>query len=137
LGFGGCLADDMGLGKTIQVIGMMSMALKQKEKGTDLLVVPASILDNWQHEIQKFAPKLNVFIAHTSKMSSSKLKAFSIDDLEGYHAVITTYGTAMRLEWVKAHTWRIIILEEAQAIKIQIPNRPKPSRTCHLIGVWP
>lgn len=117
LKLGGCLADDMGLGKTIQVIGMMSLALKQNEAGTDLLIVPASILDNWQHEIKKFAPKLKVFMAHNSKMAPSKLKAFSTDDLKGYHAVITSYGTAMRLDWMKHHAWRNIILDEAQAIK--------------------
>ncbi len=60
-GFGGCLADDMGLGKTIQVIAFM---LLQKEKGTNdrpsLVVVPTTLIYNWQAELARFAPSLEV-----------------------------------------------------------------------------
>ncbi|MEM7678591.1 MAG: SNF2 helicase-associated domain-containing protein, partial [Myxococcota bacterium] len=48
LQLGGCLADDMGLGKTIQVLGVLNMSRRKKDKGTDLLVVPASLVDNWR-----------------------------------------------------------------------------------------
>src|SRR5690606_23553050 len=54
--FGGCLADDMGLGKTIQIIAFI---LSQREKlghNTNLIVVPTSLLFNWQEEIERFAP---------------------------------------------------------------------------------
>jgi len=114
---GGCLADDMGLGKTIQVLAILSMRLRNKEKGTDLLVVPASIIDNWRLEIERFAPKLKVLIAHPSHIQSTELKKLSKKQVEAHDAVITTYGTAMRTDWMNKHSWRTVILDEAQAIK--------------------
>jgi len=117
LELGGCLADDMGLGKTIQVLALLSLGLRKKEKGTDLLVVPASIIDNWRMEIERFAPKLKVLIAHPSRIPSTELKKLSSKKIEAHDAVITTYGTAMRTDWMKAHSWRKVILDEAQAIK--------------------
>ena len=117
LQLGGCLADDMGLGKTIQVLAVLSLSLRNKEKGTDLLVVPASIVDNWRLEIERFAPDLKVLIAHPSRIPSTELKKLSRKKVEAYDAVITTYGTAMRTDWMKKHPWRNVILDEAQAIK--------------------
>ena len=117
LELGGCLADDMGLGKTIQVLGVLSMSRRNKEEGTDLLVVPASLLDNWRLEIERYAPELNVLIAHPSRIHSPELKKLSKKKVDAQDAVITTYGTAMRIEWIKSYPWRNVILDEAQAIK--------------------
>ncbi len=117
LGLGGCLADDMGLGKTIQVLGVLSMSRRKKEKGTDLLVVPASIVDNWRLEMERFAPDLKVLIAHPSRIPSAELKKLPKKRVNAHHAVITTYGTAMRTAWMKDYPWRSVILDEAQAIK--------------------
>ncbi|MFZ0133829.1 MAG: DEAD/DEAH box helicase, partial [Desulfobacterales bacterium] len=117
LGLGGCLADDMGLGKTIEVLGLLSMSRRNKEKGTDLLVVPASLVDNWRLEIERFAPELAVLIAHPSRMPSAELKKLPKKRVGAHDAVITTYGTAMRTEWIKKYAWRHVIIDEAQAIK--------------------
>ena len=117
LELGGCLADDMGLGKTIQVLGVLSLSRRKKEKGTALLVVPASLVDNWRLEFERFAPELEVLIAHPSHFPSPELKKLVANEVETYDAVITTYGTAMRTEWMKSHAWRYVILDEAQAIK--------------------
>ena len=117
LELGGCLADDMGLGKTIQVLGLLSMSRRKKEKGTDLLVVPASLVDNWRLEIERFAPGLKVLIAHPSRIPSAKLNKLPKKRVDAHDAVITTYGTAMRTEWMKEYAWRNVILDEAQAIK--------------------
>jgi superfamily II DNA or RNA helicase len=117
LDLGGCLADDMGLGKTIQVLGILSMSRRNKEKGTDLLVVPASLVDNWVIEIESFAPELKVLIAHPSHIPSAELKKLPKKRVEAHNAVITTYGTAMRTDWMKEFAWRNVILDEAQAIK--------------------
>ena len=117
LELGGCLADDMGLGKTIQVLGVLSMSRRNKEKGTDLLVVPASLVDNWRLEIERFAPDLKVLIAHPSHIPSAELKKLPRKRVNAHDAVITTYGTAMRTEWMKKVAWRNVILDEAQAIK--------------------
>jgi non-specific serine/threonine protein kinase len=117
LGLGGCLADDMGLGKTIQVLGILCLSRGAREKGTDLLVVPASLLDNWRREIERFAPRLRVLIAHPSRIPSPELKALKGSAIRRVHAVITSYGTLTRTEWMKAYPWRSVILDEAQAIK--------------------
>ena len=117
LQLGGCLADDMGLGKTIQVLGVLSMSRRNKEKGTDLLVVPASLIDNWRLEIERFAPELKVLIAHPSHIPSAELKKLPKKQVNAHDAVITTYGTAMRTGWMKEYTWRHMVLDEAQAIK--------------------
>ena len=117
LQLGGCLADDMGLGKTIQVLGILSMCQRNREKGTDLLVVPASLVDNWRIEIARFAPCLKVLIAHPSRFPSAELKKLSKKRVAAHDAVITTYGTAMRTAWMKAYPWRNLILDEAQCIK--------------------
>ena len=123
LGLGGCLADDMGLGKTIQVLGVLTLSRRQqakkgeKNKGSDLLVVPASLVDNWRLEIERFAPELKVLIAHPSHIPSAKLKHLSKKQVDAHDAVITTYGTVLRTEWMRSHAWRSVILDEAQAIK--------------------
>ncbi len=117
LGLGGCLADDMGLGKTIQVLGLLNMSRRAEAPGTDLLVVPASLVDNWRLEIERFAPELKVLVAHPSRIPSADLKKLSKRQVDAHDAVITTYGTAMRTAWMKSHAWRNVILDEAQAIK--------------------
>ena len=117
LQLGGCLADDMGLGKTIQVLGVLSLSRLNERKGTDLLIVPASLVDNWRLEIERFAPELKVLIAHASHIPSPELKKLTRKRVSAHDAVITTYGTAMRTEWVKSYAWRNLILDEAQAIK--------------------
>ena len=117
LELGGCLADDMGLGKTVQVLGVLALSRSNKDQGTDLLVVPASLIDNWRLEIERFAPQLAVLIAHPSRVPSPELKQISKEDVDAHDAVITTYGTVMRTAWMRAHAWRNVILDEAQAIK--------------------
>ena len=107
LGLGACLADDMGLGKTIQVLALL-VAL-DTPKRTHLLVVPASLIANWQREIERFAPGLRVAIAHASEPASRP-----IDETD---LVITTYGTLSRLPWLFERAWDLVILDEAQAIK--------------------
>lgn len=114
LGMGGCLADDMGLGKTIQVIGLMSLL---QDEGSDLLIVPASLVDNWRREIERFAPAMRVLIAHSSRRPVKELKALTEKELDGADVVVTTYGTAARLPWVSERRWRCLVLDEAQAIK--------------------
>ncbi len=115
LRLGGCLADDMGLGKTIQVLAVLNLA--RQEKGTDLLVAPASLLENWRLEIKRFAPKLKVLVAHRSQMPASRIKNFPRKTVAKYHLVMTSYATAARTPWMQEYPWRSIILDEAQSIK--------------------
>ena len=119
LGLGGCLADDMGLGKTIQVIGLLSLLLHDasSEAGVDLLVVPASLLDNWTRELARFAPRIRVLVAHASSRPPAELKQLEAAEVDAHHVVLTTYGTAIRLPWIADRAWRALVLDEAQAIK--------------------
>ncbi len=114
LGLGACLADDMGLGKTIQVIALL-LHLKEEVKGaqrTSLLVVPASLIANWKAELERFSPSLSVLIAHPSERSIEAGDGVNECDL-----VITTYTMLTRLEWLRGRHWRLVILDEAQAIR--------------------
>ncbi|MDR2055743.1 MAG: DEAD/DEAH box helicase [Desulfovibrio sp.] len=108
MGFGSLLADDMGLGKTVQVLALLDRLREVEPDAKTLLVVPASLLVNWQKEAAKFAPRLRVFVIHGGNTD------FSPADAELF---ITTYGMAARLEKLTAAAWDLLILDEAQAIK--------------------
>ncbi len=119
LRLGACLADDMGLGKTIQVLSLL-LALKNEESDKSkpcLLVTPASLLANWAAEIARFAPTLKALIAHPSAQPNEKRRADSPDALGSVDLVITSYGYLGRTPWLSDAPWRIVILDEAQAIK--------------------
>ncbi len=117
LGLGGCLADDMGLGKTVQVIALLLLAKQEADPGPHLLVLPASLIGNWQAEIARFAPNLRLFVAHSSALSSKALAAMSAEQLAEIDVVITSYGNLLRLRWLQEIQWSLVILDEAQAIK--------------------
>ncbi len=112
LGFGSIIADDMGLGKTIQVITTL---LKLKEDGElkkqkALVIVPTTLLTNWDKEIRKFAPDLNAHMYHGSGRKLEPLKDADV--------LLTTYGVA-RSETAKLQKqkWVVIAIDEAQNIK--------------------
>ena len=117
LGLGGCLADDMGLGKTVQVLGLFSLTKREGDPGPHLLVVPASLIANWQAEAKRFAPHLRLLIAHPSVISSKELAALANQRLAGVDIVVTSYGTVTRLPWMAQVQWSLVVLDEAQAIK--------------------
>ena len=112
LGFGSLIADDMGLGKTLQVITLL---LKFKQEGAfakskALIVVPTTLLTNWQKEIHRFAPDLTFQIYHGTKR---KLELKNPIDL-----VITTYGTVRSdADIFKKQHWYCVAIDEAQNIK--------------------
>jgi non-specific serine/threonine protein kinase len=109
----------MGLGKTIQVLSLM-LVLKEEageKRKPCLLVAPASLLANWAAEIARFAPTLNVMVAHPSAMPTEKLTSLGTDDLADVDLVITTYGFLARLPSLAATPWQLAVLDEAQAIK--------------------
>jgi superfamily II DNA or RNA helicase len=117
LRLGACLADDMGLGKTMQIIGLLLVLKQQEGPAPSLLVAPASLLANWAQEIARFAPSLRVLMAHQSELPAEELKGISAEQLAGQDLVITTYGSLHRLPWLTTTTWRLAVLDEAQAIK--------------------
>jgi len=136
LGLGACLADDMGLGKTIQVI---SLLLSLKEEGAagstaarpSLLVLPASLLSNWKAEIERFAPDLDARYLHPSETDRRTLAAVAADPagrLAGADLVLTTYSMLLRQKWLKELQWRLVILDEAQAIKNPAARQTKAAK---------
>jgi len=119
LGLGACLADDMGLGKTIQVLSLLLVLKRQTnaKPQPSLLVAPASLLANWASEIERFAPGLEALIAHPSVLPSADLKTLAPERLQDVDLVITSYGSLLRLPWIAERAWRLVVLDEAQAIK--------------------
>ena len=115
-GMGACLADDMGLGKTIQLIGLL---LEEREKGDcvgpTLLVVPMSLVGNWQREISRFGPSLRVLVHHgLERLRGEGLVA----QAQGHDVVIVTYGLTHRdLDDLVKIKWHRVALDEAQNIK--------------------
>jgi superfamily II DNA or RNA helicase len=122
LGFGACLADDMGLGKTVQVLAFLDRLKsepKKKKKSTpaSLLIIPASLISNWTHEIERFCPDLDFLVAHPGANVANDMPAKYKDRLDDYDLVITTYALANRYAWLRSHRWYYVILDEAQAVK--------------------
>jgi superfamily II DNA or RNA helicase len=119
LRLGVCLADDMGLGKTVQVLALLLLHKRRARGGEPphLLVAPASLLANWQAEIERFAPSLRTLVAHPSAMPTRELGELADADLGGTDLVMTTYGTLARVEALRAREWSLAVLDEAQAIK--------------------
>jgi len=117
LRLGACLADDMGLGKTIQVLTLLLVRRRAEGPAPSLLVAPASLLSNWAQEAARFTPTLKIFIAHASELPLDQLAALSAERVAAYDLVITSYGTLHRVPWLAATTWRLAVIDEAQAIK--------------------
>ena len=120
-GFGGILADDMGLGKTIQVLAYLlsakECALKEGRKNRcSLIVCPASLVYNWQHEIRKFTPLLNCEIAVGIK--PDRVRITSEIDSEATDVIITSYDLLRRdIELYKYLNFDCCVIDEAQFIK--------------------
>ena len=113
-GFGGILADDMGLGKTLQMITLLLS--EKEEKGTmpSLIVAPTSLVFNWEEEISKFAPGLNLLLIHGSKDERAEL----LGSVDKYDLIITSYPLLRRdVVLYEDLNFRYCILDEAQHIK--------------------
>lgn len=108
LGFGVCLADDMGLGKTIEILSLLDK-LRDEKYGKILIIVPATLVENWRKEIDKFAPDFDCFVLRgQNEPLDDNVKAF---------ITITTYQTAIKSNYIENVCWDAVILDEAQAIK--------------------
>ncbi len=120
LGLGACLADDMGLGKTIQVLALLSVLKDKPGRKPSLLVLPASLLANWKAEMDRFAPELRGKFVHPSETPKDRLAKMADDPckaLKGTDVVLTTYGMLLRQPWLLDVAWRLVVLDEAQAVK--------------------
>ncbi|MEO3841320.1 DEAD/DEAH box helicase [Streptomyces sp. B22F1] len=123
LGLGGCLADDMGLGKTITLISLhLDRQEREETAGPTLVVCPASLLGNWQREIERFAPGTPVRRFHGGGRS--------LEALADGEFVLTTYGT-MRLDAGRLAEagWSLVVADEAQHVKNPFSATAKALRT--------
>ena len=130
-GLGGCLADDMGLGKTIQTLALLqhnkeniipgiksageserNLFETTEAKLTSLVIVPASLIYNWEHEIKRFVPGMTVYSykGNQRKKSTSYFQNFDII-LSSYHTV------RQDIELISSFSFHYIILDESQVIK--------------------
>ncbi|MDK1474646.1 DEAD/DEAH box helicase [Streptomyces sp. 549] len=112
LGLGGCLADDMGLGKTVTLIALhLRRQHTPATAGPTLVVCPASLLGNWQREIERFAPGTPVRRYHGG--------ARTLDAVADDGFVLTTYGTMRRDAdaLASAADWGLVVADEAQHVK--------------------
>jgi SNF2 family DNA or RNA helicase len=115
-GFGACLADDMGLGKTVQMITYF-LHVKEKEKPNEpaLIICPTSVLGNWQRELEKFAPSLNVYLHYGSNRKKEDQFKHAIKKAD---VVVTSYGLAhLDFEELRDIQWSTLCIDEAQNIK--------------------
>jgi SNF2 family DNA or RNA helicase len=130
-GLGGCLADDMGLGKTVQTLALLqhnkenftaevrnknnaelSLFESYETRLTSLLIVPASLIYNWENEIIRFVPEMKVcsYKGNLRKKSTSYFKDFDII-LSSYHTI------RQDIELISSFFFHYIILDESQVIK--------------------
>ncbi len=113
-GLGGILADDMGLGKTLQIIALLLSEKEEKGQQPSLVVVPTSLVYNWEDEIKKFAPQLKTLVLSGSKQERME----RLKDIEDVDLVITSYPLIRRdIDDLVDYSFRYCILDEAQHIK--------------------
>jgi SNF2 family DNA or RNA helicase len=115
-GLGACLADDMGLGKTIQFISYLLHSKDTKDvQSPSLLVCPTSVLGNWQKELQRFAPSLEVYVHYGPARKKGRDFAAGVKEAD---IVLTSYTLShLDEEEMQSITWDAICLDEAQNIK--------------------
>jgi SNF2 family DNA or RNA helicase len=141
--FGGCLADDMGLGKTLQTLTLLlklkrlkkqiivpktapndrQLSMFSEPQETDdapsqaatLIVMPTSLIHNWENEIRKFTPSLKAY----KYVGIQRKKSLNLEGIISYYDIIlTTYGTIRNdYEMLKEHEFFYLILDESQNIK--------------------
>jgi superfamily II DNA or RNA helicase len=112
LGMGGCLADDMGLGKTLQAICFLGSVMEKIPAMKSLVICPASLIYNWQQELEKFAPALTSAVYHGSQRDTSVLSDSEV------RVVITSYGTFRSdVEQLTEPYFDVVIIDESHNIK--------------------
>ncbi len=131
-GLGGCLADDMGLGKTIQALALLqnnkeSMPADESQphliamptlfdlpapKFTSLIIVPATLVYNWESEIKRFVPEMKV-CSHKGINRTRTISSFGLYDI-----VISSYHTVRQdIDLLSLYKFHYIILDESQSVK--------------------
>ncbi|TAE92754.1 MAG: DEAD/DEAH box helicase [Verrucomicrobia bacterium] len=103
------LADDMGLGKTLQTITLLSQFASVDRPA--LVVVPTSLLRNWENEIARFAPHLQTIVYHGQDRELKRARST-------YSVIVTSYGilSSDRVAFM-SEEYSLVVLDEAGAIR--------------------
>jgi len=125
LRLGALLADDMGLGKTLQTLSFLDDLRDKGEMGQVLIVVPSSLIFNWQSEVEKFTPEIPLEVFSNRDMMRIGQRLENKEEL----AVITTYGLLMEHEsFLSQYKWKVLIFDEAQNLKNITTKRTSSAR---------
>ena len=114
----GILADEMGLGKTIQTISLLAhLAVEHEVWGPHLIVVPASVMLNWEVEFKKFLPGFKI-LTYYGNQEERRQKRKGWMDNDKWHVCITSYDLAINdKQTFKKKAWHYMVLDEAHSIK--------------------
>lgn len=105
----GCLADDMGLGKTLQAITLLSRFYPKETRPT-LVVMPKSLLFNWQKEVDRFNPGLTTYTYYADTRD--------LDAACTHNLIFTTYALMRNdIEKFRTRDYFYVVLDESQNIK--------------------
>ena len=111
-GLGGCLADDMGLGKTVTTLAFLQKIREEKPEHPSLLVLPTSLIYNWQKEAARFTPDLRVMVHYGSQRSKDA------GIFPAYDLIICSYGVLRSdIDFIRHFRFNYAILDESQSIK--------------------
>lgn len=125
LHLGALLADDMGLGKTLQTLAFLDDLRAKGELGQVLLVVPSSLIFNWEQEVAKFTPELPLKV-FTARDQDRMGRAFAKGEPQ---VVITTYGLLLEHgAFFSQYRWKILVFDEAQNLKNITTKRTSAAR---------
>ena len=127
MGFGACLADDMGLGKTLQILTFLDLVRTKNKEAHVLLIVPATLMGNWEKEAEKFTPEITFDRLHgqTGAVLAERLQKNGATAF----VTMTTYSMASKIEALRDIHWDYVILDEAQAIKNPGTKQAKAIKT--------
>ncbi|KAH8431187.1 putative SNF2 family helicase/ATPase (Swr1) [Aspergillus melleus] len=114
----GILADEMGLGKTIQTIALLAhLAVEHEVWGPHLVVVPTSVILNWEMEFKKWCPGFKIMTYYGNQEERRQKRRGWMDDTN-WNVLITSYQLVLQDQQVlKRRNWHYMILDEAHNIK--------------------
>ncbi|KAL4917070.1 SNF2 family N-terminal domain-containing protein [Aspergillus aurantiobrunneus] len=114
----GILADEMGLGKTIQTIALLAhLAVEHEVWGPHLVVVPTSVILNWEMEFKKWCPGFKIMTYYGNQEERRQKRRGWMDD-NSWNVLITSYQLVLQDQQVlKRRSWHYMILDEAHNIK--------------------